>query len=106
MRGCLFHHPLDACGCELHFEWVRGNQNQLADDLIDQDSNTFPVIAVCSLLEKTRSGWSKVDSWAKQRSFKAQEFEMELAEEKKRKVSEPKTNKKNRRSWILSDFLC
>jgi hypothetical protein len=36
---------------------------------------------------------------------KAQEFQSTGVSDGVSKVSEPKTNKKNRRSWILGDFL-
>ena len=85
-------------GCELHLEWIPRERNQLADDLTNQDFKHFSLDSRDSRVQfvggDTR--WLVLDGLM----AKAQEFHMELAEERKRKVTDPKPVKNKKRKKL------
>ena len=82
-------------GCELHLEWIPRERNQLADDLTNQDFKHFSLDSRVQFVGgDTR--WLVLDGLM----AKAQEFHMELAEERKRKVTDPKPVKNKKRKKL------
>eukprot|EP00435_Cladocopium_sp_Y103_P003644 s2140_g1.t1 len=85
--------------CILNLEWIPREQNQLADDLTNQVFTHFPLDCRVQFVGGDTK-WLVLDKLM----MKAQEFHMELAKERKRKVPEETVRKSKKQKKKLDPW--
>ncbi|CAL1156421.1 unnamed protein product [Cladocopium goreaui] len=90
---------LRARNCELDLQWIPREQNQLADDLTNQVFTKFPLDCRVQFVGGDTK-WIVLEKLME----KAKEFHLELATEKKRKVSEPAKERKVKKQKLLEPW--
>lgn len=90
---------LRARNCELDLQWIPREKNQLADDLTNQVFTKFPMDCRVQFVGGDTK-WLVLSELME----KANEFHMELAAEKKRKVAEPVKTRKAKKQKLLEPW--
>ena len=90
---------LRARNCELDLQWIPREQNQLADDLTNQVFTKFPLDCRVQFVGGDTK-WIVLEKLME----KAKGFHLELATEKKRKVSEPAKERKVKKQKLLEPW--
>ena len=90
---------LRARNCELDLQWIPRDENQLADDLTNQVFTKFPMGCRVQFVGGDTE-WLVLSELME----KANEFHLELATEKKRKVAEPAKARKVKKQKLLEPW--